>query len=258
MIANYHTHTFRCNHATGEDREYVEKAIERGLKVLGFSDHCPQFFPTDHYSGFRMRPDKMDDYVTSVLDLRREYKNDIDIKLGLEIEYYPEIFGKLDEFLAQYPLEYYILGQHFIHNEYDTHISSGWAEHDDDMLKNYTDEILEALGTGKFTYLAHPDLFAYSGSDELYRSEAIRLCEGAKALGIPLEVNFLGLAEGRIYPCDRFFKIATEVGCDFVLGCDAHNPKDIMLPETVAKVDEFIKRNNITPLENITLRNPKW
>lgn len=41
MLANYHTHTFRCRHALGEDREYIEHAIDGGLKVLGFSDHCP-------------------------------------------------------------------------------------------------------------------------------------------------------------------------------------------------------------------------
>ena len=30
MIANFHTHTSRCNHASGTDREYVEAAIEAG------------------------------------------------------------------------------------------------------------------------------------------------------------------------------------------------------------------------------------
>lgn len=37
MIANYHTHTWRCRHADGTEREYVERAIEGGLKILGFS-----------------------------------------------------------------------------------------------------------------------------------------------------------------------------------------------------------------------------
>ena len=27
MIANYHTHTWRCSHAAGSEREYVEQAI---------------------------------------------------------------------------------------------------------------------------------------------------------------------------------------------------------------------------------------
>ena len=42
MIANYHTHTWRCRHADGTEREYVETAIEAGFKILGFSDHTPQ------------------------------------------------------------------------------------------------------------------------------------------------------------------------------------------------------------------------
>ena len=37
MIANYHTHTPRCNHAVGSEVEYVENALAQGLKILGFS-----------------------------------------------------------------------------------------------------------------------------------------------------------------------------------------------------------------------------
>ena len=47
MIVNYHTHTTRCNHASGTEKEYVEAAIETGLKVLGFSDHTPYPFPDE-------------------------------------------------------------------------------------------------------------------------------------------------------------------------------------------------------------------
>ena len=36
---NYHTHTFRCGHAIGNDEEYVIEAIGMGLHTLGFSDH---------------------------------------------------------------------------------------------------------------------------------------------------------------------------------------------------------------------------
>ena len=50
MIANYHTHTARCGHAVGEDREYAEMALARGLKTLGFSDHVPMPFADGHES----------------------------------------------------------------------------------------------------------------------------------------------------------------------------------------------------------------
>ena len=43
LKANLHAHTFRCQHAYGTEREYVETAIEMGIKEFGFSDHifCP-------------------------------------------------------------------------------------------------------------------------------------------------------------------------------------------------------------------------
>ena len=38
---NYHTHTARCMHAEGADRDYVESALAGGFTTLGFSDHTP-------------------------------------------------------------------------------------------------------------------------------------------------------------------------------------------------------------------------
>ena len=71
MLANYHTHTSRCNHARGSDREYVENAIKHGMKVLGFSDHCPWVFPDEYVSGTRMLPSQIDDYFKSLKDQKQ-------------------------------------------------------------------------------------------------------------------------------------------------------------------------------------------
>ena len=54
LTQNFHTHTRRCGHADGEDREYVEAAIRAGIRILGFSDHSPMIFPSGHRSGFRV------------------------------------------------------------------------------------------------------------------------------------------------------------------------------------------------------------
>ena len=82
MLANYHTHTYRCNHAKGEDREYVEAAIRAGIKVLGFSDHCPWIFDDGYVSSIRMLPQSVDDYFDSIQKLKQEYSNDITIYIG--------------------------------------------------------------------------------------------------------------------------------------------------------------------------------
>ena len=41
MKTNYHTHTYRCKHAMGNDERIVERAINAGIDILGFSDHNP-------------------------------------------------------------------------------------------------------------------------------------------------------------------------------------------------------------------------
>ena len=102
MIANYHTHTYRCHHADGTEREYVERAIENGLKIFGFSDHVPMPFPDGHQSGYRVRIEALEDYVRTVEGLREEYKKDIEILLGFEAEYYPAHFEDMLALIGQY------------------------------------------------------------------------------------------------------------------------------------------------------------
>ena len=96
MLANYHTHTKRCQHAKGEDREYVEAAIQSGFQILGFSDHCPWPFPDGYVSGIRMKPSEIDGYFHSLESLREEYKNDIHIFIGFEAEYDPAHRSRLE------------------------------------------------------------------------------------------------------------------------------------------------------------------
>ena len=91
MICNYHTHTFRCGHARGTEREYIEKAIAEGLTTIGFSDHVPMPFPDGFQSHFRCPIEKLDDYVGTLLALREEYKDRINILIGFEAEYYPSL-----------------------------------------------------------------------------------------------------------------------------------------------------------------------
>ena len=127
MIANYHTHTPRCRHASGTEEEYVLAALEEGLKILGFSDHTPYRFDGTYYSSFRMYPHQLEDYVQSVLRLREQYADKIQIPLGLEMEYYPAYFSEVLGWARDSGIEYLLLGQHFVGNEQGEHYS-GWAK----------------------------------------------------------------------------------------------------------------------------------
>ena len=71
MRANYHTHTWRCNHAVGSEEDYVIHAIEQGFDILGFSDHTPQFFRDGYRSGIRMDPEELPNYCRVIRELLR-------------------------------------------------------------------------------------------------------------------------------------------------------------------------------------------
>ena len=49
MKTNYHTHTFRCNHAAERDEDYVLAALKNGYAILGFSDHTPWPYRQAHF-----------------------------------------------------------------------------------------------------------------------------------------------------------------------------------------------------------------
>lgn len=256
MKANYHTHTTRCHHASGTEREYVEAAISNGLKTLGFADHSPYPFPEDHSHHIRMRMHELEDYVNTVLSLKEEYRKDIDIHLGLEVEYFPTYFEQLRKEVADYPIEYFLLAQHYLGNSAKGDFYNGWKTEDPSKLIAYCDQVIQGLDTGCFTYLAHPDLIYFVGDTELYRTQMRRICKKAKEINLPLEINLLGIAEKRHYPTDLFWQIAGEEGCDAILGIDAHKPEHFDIRERILKTQELVKKYNLNLLDDVPLKKP--
>ena len=245
---NYHTHTARCNHANGADKEYVEAAIQSGVKVLGFSDHAPYLFPnTDYYSAFRMKTDELFDYAESVRSLQKDYAKDIRIVLGFELEYYPAFHEGEMKFLSQVKPDYLIMGQHFGGNEIND-VYAPYTE-DETAFRAYIKQIIEGLKTGHFAYLAHPDLAGYRFPKAVYEEMYETLCKEAKALNIPLEINLLGLRTNRHYPDRRLFEIAAKVGNQIVLGVDAHNPNEFHHTASVETAMNMVKELNLQLIE---------
>ena len=250
MQHNYHTHTARCNHASDTEREYVECAIQNGMKTLGFSDHAPYLFPeTDYYSTFRMRVEELEEYADSIRALAREYEKDIRILCGFELEYYPDYHKEEIAFLNRVNPDYLILGQHFIGNEITQH--GGGSMKGDYALVAYVSQVLAGLATGDFLYLAHPDLAGMHFSPQVVEQEYRRLCEGAKRMGVPLELNFLGIRTQRHYPSIPFFKIAAEVGNDIVFGADAHQAKDVFDPQSEETAREWVDKFGLHLIEKL-------
>ncbi len=258
MTANYHTHTIRCKHAIGKDREYVKKAIELGFTELGFADHLPQLYPDGFTHHYQMDFSEIPEYFESIFSLKKEYADKIKIFIGFEAEYFPEITEKTVEYLKKFPLDYLILGQHLI-DEFDGAFSSRETDNADD-LKRYVDSTIKGMETGFFSLIAHPDLINYTNDDEIYYNEMKRLCLAAKKSNIPLECNMLGAGNGtyyrRNYPSERFFKIVAEVGNEVIISCDAHDPDSLDNPRAYNFCLNMLSDCGITPIEKLKIIKP--
>lgn len=257
LTESYHTHTSRCKHALGAEEDYIRVAIERGVLRLGFSDHTPYPCAPNYVSPVRMTMSETAEYFDTLLTLREKYREKIDILIGFETEYYPAFFDALTDFYRRFPVDYLILGQHRIGSESLPGDKDCFSPHDSYAeYRQYTDQVIDGIKTGLFTYVAHPDCFHFTGDPALYRKEAERIVLCAKAAGLPLEINLQGFTLGRRYPDPMFWEVAAEVGCTAVLGCDAHTPNRVAVPGEVELGVRFAKRFGIPLLNEIELRPP--
>ncbi len=253
MIANYHSHTFRCGHANGTEREYIENAIENGIKILGFSEHIP-FVLRGGEDFYRLKTADTENYFNTLKKLREEYKKDIEIHIGFESEYYPDLFWSNLQKFQKYSPEYVILGQHYMDSKQDFYVMEGTR--DEKILRYNNDSMIAGIKTGKFTYLAHPDIFVFDGDKKVYDKESERICLAAKEVDIPLEFNILGFRLGRSYPSERFFRVAAEVGNKIIIGLDAHSPLHIKDLSYYNKGKELLLKLGANVIDTVKLVNP--
>lgn len=251
LRTNYHTHTARCHHARGTDREYVECAIEAGLRILGFADHMPWPGDPPAIQSSRMRMCELEDYFTALTDLKKEYSGQIEIHIGMETENFDLLDEQLKN-LEDYPCEYLLLGHHYTGYREGNHYF-GRPFDAPDLLENYVSHVLDAIASGRFLYVAHPDLPKFQGDPTLLTAAYRRICAAAKQAQIPLEVNTLGLRDGRNYPNKTFFRIAAEYGCTLCVGVDAHSPRQLKDEESINGAYQFAHSFDLPVVEEFDL-----
>ncbi len=228
MKYNYHTHTRLCHHASGSNEEFVLAAIEAGFDEIGFADHSA--WPFENFvSGMRMTAEELPLYCESIKALKEKHKNKISIKLGLECEYFPKYIPWLKKKIKEYGIDYIILGHHFCIDEPGSEYNGNLRRPEE--LYAYCDDLIEAMDTGLFAYIAHPDLFmrGYPVFDEHCEIISRRIIEKAKETNTPLEYNLLGFSHSKFdgkqgYPYPDFWKLVSEIKPPVTIGIDAHTP----------------------------------
>ena len=247
MDYNYHTHTKYCNHATGEMEAYVKQAIAGGIRYMGFSEHSPFRFPDGFETAYhRIFIKDVPAYLAECYRLKDVYQEELDLKIGYEMEYYPLYFPHMLKMALDFDAEYLILGQHYLQNEHPSGYPSGVPTESEETLKEYVECVLAGMKTGVFSYVAHPDFVNYRGENaKLYEQEMEKICVASKELNIPLELNFGGARNNENYPSERFFEIAGRIGSPITFGMDAHSVDAAYDAKSLELGKEMVKRHNL-------------
>ena len=221
---DYHIHT-SFSDGKSAPRDYIEPAIEAGLKEIGFSDHF-NLIRQEHEPTMGL-PEacKYLDHINSL----KSSASDIKVRTGLEVDYFP---GKEDEIrtiLSEMELDYVIGSVHYLDGGgVDENPDFYNGRERDNLFRAYFDVIASAASSGLFDIIAHLDLiriFGFLASDNqepLYR----KLAKILREYDVVFEVNTNGRNKplGDFYPDRRFLHIFSEENVSVCINSDAHMP----------------------------------
>lgn len=258
MKTNYHTHTQRCLHAQGSEEDYIKAALDAGVSVLGFSDHAP--FPDRDY-GFRMPYSELGEYFSAVDRLAKEHSSDIILKKSLEIEYMPQYQSYYEMILSRYNPDYLILGEHFFLDRTGHMYNITTEANDTELYLAYAQAVADALKTGYFQIVAHPDIFAMNrfAWDKNCDAASEIIIEAAAATGTVLEYNANGFRRGLhdypdgrryMYPHTNFWRKVVGTCIPVIIGSDCHNPSQVW-DDCMPRAQTALQELGISPIETL-------
>ncbi|MBS4220644.1 histidinol-phosphatase [Bacillus sp. FJAT-49711] len=236
LTFDFHTHHDRCGHARANIRDYIEAAIEKGLDMIGISDHSPYFASEKDqlHPGIAMAISTFPEYVKEVLQLKEEYKGKIDVLLGVESDFFPEYIDLYSKYYDQYPFDYIIGSVHFV-NGVSIFKKSRWeglTEKERVRTKEeYYELIQQSASCGVFQILGHIDAMKgfYPDFSSIETDVVDRTLKIIAEHDVAIEINTSGKTKdcGGWYPADEILERALYHQVKVTFGSDAHDPERV-------------------------------
>ncbi|MEO8613748.1 MAG: histidinol-phosphatase [Luteolibacter sp.] len=223
LLYESHCHTTLCKHAFGTTGEYAEAALARNFKGITFTCHCP--LPDGFSANVRMAPEQFDEYVGMVASTRDAFAGRLDVRLGLESDYYPGVEAWLEKLHASVPLSHVLGSIHYQVYDYRKLFYTGEIL---SYQKLYYDHLALSAESGLFDTLSHPDLIKNeSPADwdfERLRPSIEHALDRIAATGVAMELNTSGVQKAlpEMNPSPSQLALMCERDIPVVIGADAH------------------------------------
>ncbi|MFX1430695.1 MAG: histidinol-phosphatase HisJ [Promethearchaeota archaeon] len=253
VLEDWHTHNELCRHAVGTIEDYIKRAIQMELDLIGISDHFPYEYLRGGsvlieevpYQEYAMRLNEVETYFSTIEKLKKKFKNKIQIRVAFEIDYFKSQEEALNKYLKnRMDLIDYILGSvHMLHRKSrlfafdDERFLGMYKEYEsiDIIYLEYFRKLQEMITSEEFDFdiLCHFDLpkkYNKRANDkDLVMNEAIRTLELVKKADLTIEINTGGLRKDikEQYPSFEIVEKMYELDIPILLGSDAHHPNDL-------------------------------
>ena len=234
MKADFHMHTGFSFDTDSIPEEMVKKSIELGLKTICITDHHDEDYPED-ITAFQL---DVDAYFTEMKRLQETYKDQIDMRIGVELGLQPHLGKFYKEFVNKHPFDF-VIGSMHVFDKMDPYYGKYFQGRSD--KEAYRAAFAETLETVKkihdFDVLGHIDYVVRYGTkqEEEYSYEENKdvIDEILKHLilnGKGIELNTAGFKYGLSFchPYPEIIKRYKELGGEIItIGSDGHKPEHI-------------------------------
>ena len=250
----FHSHTYRCGHAVGDIEDYVTTAIEHGYKIYGVSDHVflPGITNEPHIRGDYSL---LNQYIETFQISKEKHKNDIEMYLGFECEYCDRFKDYYFSLLKEKDFDYLIFGQHHYYETDGRRTFYTYPEEEGSVrdIALFGKDIIEAMKSGLFLYIAHPDIFFCQTAvlTPIHEKITREIIEASIKYDVPLEINIHGFMRNKRvkihmdYPCDYFWEQVSKSKAKVVCGGDFHNTNEIDNREYLDYFDDLVNKYKI-------------
>ena len=246
ILSNYHSHCIFCDGRSSME-DFIRFAIAKGLTKYGFSSHAPLPFHTS----WNMNPDDLPYYKQEFFRLKEKYVSEIELFLGLEVDYIQDVFDAHSDLYDTSDFDYKIGSVHYL----DPMPEGGYFSVDGKLynFQKKMDEIYRGdirlvverffeissnmVRKGGFDIVGHVDKIAQNGmkcsdfdiTQPWYNKLVTDLLQLIREKGMMLEINTKSFAElGITYPDVQFFPVIREMGIPILVNSDCHYPDKIL------------------------------
>ena len=242
ILCDAHMHTSFSTDSSAPVSSMLDCAVARGLKAVCITDHMDLDFPPQEGEDVSADPQlfqfDIEEYFRVLLRLKEEYKDRLEVRIGIELGLQSHLGDRYKELLARYPFDFVIGSIHLVRGM-DPYYGKLFEGRPD--AKAYEEAFEETLlcirHNEGFDALGHLDYVVRYGKHQAweysYCAFADQIDEVLKELismGKGLELNTGGLKYGLGFtnPHPDVLKRYRELGGEIVtVGADAHKPKHV-------------------------------